>query len=114
MREIVEVSLVHFTCFMLDGDSKLWGNSVHRRPLLWEIQSGAHLLTSGGSTVETVNWGLFQLRTKARGCIHSPLVGLFADVIRGGTSAIDDEIDITPLGDVPEHGFSHRRTTDIT
>jgi len=46
--------------------------------------------------------------------MHSPLVGLFADVIRGGTSAIDDEIDITLLGDVPEHRFSHRRTTDVT
>jgi len=83
-------------------------------PYFGRSKVGAHLLTSGGSTVETVNWGLFQLRTKARGCIHSPLVGLFADVIRGGTSAIDDEIDITLLGDVPEHSFSHRRTTDIT
>lgn len=29
MREIVEVALSYFTCFMIDGDSKLWGNRVN-------------------------------------------------------------------------------------
>lgn len=45
---------------------------------------------------------------------HSPLVRLFADVIRSGASAIDGEIDVALFGDVPEDGFSHRRATDVT
>jgi hypothetical protein len=37
VREIVEVALSHFTCFMFDGDSKLRGNCVYRA-LFWKIK----------------------------------------------------------------------------
>jgi hypothetical protein len=35
-------------------------------------------------------------------------------VIRSGASAIDDEIDVALLGDVPEDGFTHWRAADVT
>jgi hypothetical protein len=45
--------------------------------------------------------------------VHSPIVGLFADVIPCCASTIDSDIDIALLSDVPEDSFSHRRATDV-
>jgi len=44
----------------------------------------------------------------------STVVGLFANVICSGASAINGEIDLALFGNVPEHSFAYRRATDVT
>lgn len=57
----------------------------------------------------TVNGGTFLVIR-----VYLPFVGLFVNMIRRRASTINEDVNITVLGDLSEDSFSHRRAAYVT